>query len=45
MKNEFLFKGNQLRVPSGSIRESLIQEKHYSAMSGYFGIHKTLDLV
>lgn len=40
-----LFKGNQLCVPRGSIRENLIQEKHNGALSGNFGVHKIVVLV
>lgn len=40
-----MFKGNQLCVPRGSIREKIIQEKNNGALSGHFGIHKIVDLV
>ena len=43
--NGFLFKGQQLCVPRGSMRENLIQEKHNGSMSGHFGLNKTQDLV
>lgn len=45
LQNGLLFKGNQLCVPRGSMRENLIQEKHNGSLSGHFGINKTLDLV
>ena len=45
LQNGLLFKGNQLCVPRGSMRENLIQEKHNGSLSGHFGINKTLELV
>lgn len=45
LQSDLLFKGNQLYVPRGSIRENLIQEKHNGALSGHFGITKTQELV
>ena len=45
LQDGLLFKGNQLCVPRGSMRENLIQEKHNGSVSGYFGIKKTLELV
>lgn len=41
LQSNLFFKGNQLCVPRGSIRENLIQEKHNGALSGHFGITKT----
>ena len=40
----FLFKGGQLCVPRGSMRENLIQEKHNGSLSGHFGVNKTIEL-
>ena len=45
LQSGLLFKGNQLCVPRGSMRENLIQEKHNGSLSGHFGINKTLELV
>ena len=45
LQDGFLFKGNQLCVPKGFMRENLIQEKHNGSLSGHFGIKKTLELV
>ena len=45
LQNGLLFKGNQLCVPKGSIRENLIQEKHNGNLSGHFGMSKTLEPV
>jgi hypothetical protein len=45
LQNGLLFKGNQLCVPRGSMRENLIQEKHNGSLSGHFGISKTIELV
>lgn len=45
LQNDLLFKGGQLCVPRGSMRENLIQEKHNGALSGHFGVNKTQELV
>ena len=45
LQSGILFKGNQLCVPKGSMRENLIQEKHNGSLSGHFGIRKTMELV
>ena len=45
LKNDLLFKGSQLCVPRGSMRENLIQEKHNGALSGHFGVKKTQVLI
>ena len=37
-----LLKKNKLHIPSCSMRENLIQEKHNGRMAGKFGIDKTL---
>ena len=36
LHNGLLFKGKQLCVPRGSMRENLIQKKHNGSMSGHF---------
>ena len=41
----FLFKGTQLCIPRGSIRENIEKEKHYGGLGGHFGLDKTLALV
>lgn len=40
-----LFKGGQLCIPKSSMRDNIIQEKHHGALSGHFGLDKTLELV
>lgn len=45
LQDGLLFKGGQLCVPKGSMRENLIQEKQNGCLSGHFGLNKTLDLV
>ena len=40
-----LFKGGQLCIPKCSMRDNIIQEKHSGALSGHFGLDKTLELV
>lgn len=45
LQNGLLFRGGQLCVPKGSMRENLIQEKHNGCLSGHFGLNKTLELV
>ena len=45
LQSGILFKGNQLCVPKGSMRENLIQEKHNKSLSGIYGVSKTMELV
>lgn len=45
IQDGFFFKGSLLRIPRGSVRENIIQEKHCGSMASHFGIDKTLDLV
>ena len=45
LQNQFLFKGNQLCVPRGSIKENLIHDKYNGSLRGKFGLRKTLELV
>lgn len=45
LQNGLLFKGGQLCVPKGSMRDNLIQEKHNGSLSGHFGVNKTQELV
>lgn len=37
----FLFKGHQLCIPQGSLREAIIQEAHSNGLTGHFGRDKT----
>ena len=45
LQNRMLYKGNQLCVPRGSIRENPFQEKNNGSLSEYFGVRITLELV
>ena len=40
-----MFKGGQLCVPKGSIREKIIKENHCGSLGGNFGVDKTLEQV
>jgi hypothetical protein len=41
----FLFKGRQLCIPAGSVREKKIQELHSSGLGGHFGRDISFSLV
>ena len=45
MQDGYLFKGKQLCIPVGSMRENIIREYHSSGMAGHFGKDKTIALV
>eukprot|EP01018_Ginkgo_biloba_P022705 Gb_16861 [translate_table: standard] len=45
IQNGLLFRGKQLCIPSGSMRENLIWEKHSGDMVGHFGLDKMLELL
>eukprot|EP00253_Pinus_taeda_P027660 PITA_27660 len=43
IQEKLLFKGGQLCIPSRSMRENIIREKHSGGLAGHFGIDKTLE--
>ena len=45
MQDDYLFKGKQLCIPIGSMKENIIRELHSSALAGHFGKDKTLALI
>jgi hypothetical protein len=45
MQDGYLFKGKQLCIPIGSMRENIIRELHSSGLAGHFGKDKTLALI
>ncbi|XP_074278643.1 uncharacterized protein LOC141602238 [Silene latifolia] len=44
-RDGYLFKGNRLCIPNGSIRELLVREAHGGAIAGHFGVNKTSDIL
>ena len=45
LQEGLLFKGGQLCIPKGSIRENIINEKHCGSLAWHFGVDKTLEQV
>jgi hypothetical protein len=45
MQDGYLFKGKQLCIPIGSMRENIIRELHSSGLAGHFGKDKMLSLI
>lgn len=45
IQDGFLFKGNRLCIPKGSIRDLLVRESHGGGLAGHFGINKTLEIL
>ncbi|PKU87302.1 RNA-directed DNA polymerase [Dendrobium catenatum] len=45
LEQKYLFKGNKLCIPQGSLREAIIFENHNGGLAGHFGRDKTLALI
>jgi hypothetical protein len=45
MQDGYLFKGKQLCIPIGLMRENIIRDLHSSGLAGHFGKDKTLSLI
>jgi hypothetical protein len=45
MQDGYLFKGKQLCIPIGSMRENIIIDIHSCGLAGHFGKDKTLVLI
>ena len=45
MQDGYLFKGKQLCIPIGSMRENIIREIHSSGLTRHFGKDNTLSLI
>ena len=45
MQDGFLFKGNRICVPKGSLRELIVRETHGGGLAGHFGVTKTLEII
>ena len=45
LQEGFLFKGTQICIPRGLIKDNVVKEKHGGGLAGYFGLDKTLELV
>ena len=45
MQDDYLFKGKQLCIPIGSMRENITIEIHSSDLVGHFGKDEMLSLI
>ena len=41
----FLFRGNKLYIPKCPLRDLIVKEAHGGALTGYFGINKTIEIL
>jgi len=45
LQEGFLFKENKFCIPKSPLRDSIVKEAHGEALTGHFGINKTLEIL